>query len=151
MKNNVSKGKRILYVILYVLYIITAVGLLTDLLYFLGENVWKTELLPESAWGLLDSVYHSEGGPIFAMAFGIVFVLIAIVFAIVFRKYVSKTTTGLVCTTVVPFLLVYAVTMLLSVLSVSMLTLAIVVTPFCVVAAAHTVAAIVFLGKEIKK
>ena len=85
--------------------ILTSIEYTLGRLYALGEYVFGTKLLPELIWDYCNSAYYKEAGGISFIVSCVVFVLLAIVFLLLFRKYVSKITTGLFCTTVITPLL----------------------------------------------
>ena len=100
--------KRGIYIAIIVVYIFNSVEYIMGRLYALGENVFGKKLLPDFIWDYCNSAYYKEAGGIRFVISCVIFIILAVVFFILFKKHVSKATTGLFCTTVITPLLYVA-------------------------------------------
>ncbi|MBR5247196.1 MAG: hypothetical protein IKV25_07495 [Clostridia bacterium] len=80
------------YFSIIVIYIITAITSVLEIIYIAGEYCFDTKLLPESIWDFLDTYFYYEALPFRIMIAVAILAVLSILLFVFYRKNISNAT-----------------------------------------------------------
>ena len=80
------------YFSIIVIYIITAITSVLEIIYIAGEYWFDTKLLPESIWDFLDTYFYYEALPFRIMIAVAILAVLSILLFVFYRKNISNAT-----------------------------------------------------------
>ena len=133
------------YFSITVVFIITAITSVLEIIYIAGEDCFGIKLLPEPIWDFLDSYFYYEALPLrFLIVFAIV-VTLSILLFVFYRKKISKITAMLSSTTPIISAIGWTAHYWISELTDKAEIGYIMIAVFCII---HNVATAIFLLKD---
>ena len=144
---SMSKTKKTFFVITIISYIATITHFFAGRIYALGEYVFGIKLLPEFIWKFLNFAFYKESGAIKFVLSILVIMVLMIVLLSAFGKNISRITTILIATLIVPPV-IYLFCLAISDVSIEFAILILFSFILCVV---HYITTAVLLIKDIKR
>jgi hypothetical protein len=136
------------YFSITVIFIITAITSVLEIIYIAGEYCFNTKLLPEPIWDFLDGYFYYEALPLrFLIVFAIVVVLSILLFAF-YRKEISNITATLSSTAPIISAIGWTSHYWIADVTENAIVWYIIISTLCII---HIITTVVFLIKDINK
>lgn len=103
-----EKVKKFAYFLIIMIFIMTTIPYVLEFAYFIGDEIFKIELLPEPIWEFLDIYFYYEALPFRIIQMFVIYVILSILLLIFYRKIVSKAT--IILSTITPIIFAFGST-----------------------------------------
>ncbi len=136
------------YFSITLIFIITAITSVLEIIYIAGEYCFSTKLLPEPIWAFPDGYFYYEALPLrFLIVFAIVVVLSILLFAF-YRKGISKITAMLSSTAPIISAIGWTSHYWIANVTENAIVWYIIISTLCII---HIITTVMFLIKDINK